>query len=321
MCNVWKIYKDSHKSPEEELTTAEIEKIFDDGIFSKVQKIALTGGEPFLRNDLVHVVDILHDRMPKSSFGITTNGFLTDRVLEFSEEITNQNIPLSISVSIDGFSATHNAIRGVPYAYDRAIKTLEELIELRKCTKKLHLGVSYTITPQNLEDVRDFRKFVADRKTDFSWKLAQVSEILFHNRDSAYIHDSAKLKDKLLLLTNETELYPEKFYHEGILSLLYGVDVDSYLIPCESGSYSFYLDPYGNVYPCGFWNRVMGNLKTTRFRNIWKSELAEKIRADAYQRKCPSCWNGCELWQSVKLHPYKWIKWYVRSRMLGKRRF
>jgi MoaA/NifB/PqqE/SkfB family radical SAM enzyme len=320
MCNIWKIYEKNPQKAGKELHIEEIEKIFDDRIFSKVREVMLTGGEPTLRNDLIDIVNILHNKMPKSSFTISING-LTDRAVKIAEEITDLNIPLYVSLSLDGFSGTRNTIRGVPYAYDRALKTLEKLLELRNHAENFHLGVSCVIVSENLENVYELLKFVTSKKVDFSWKLPQVSETLYHNKDSAFNYNPSKLKEILLRLINETDLYPEKFYHEGILSLLYGICENDYLVPCESGSYSFYLDPYGNLYPCVFWNECLGNLKTSRFEDLWNSELANKIRIDAYQRKCPNCWNGCELWQSLELHPYKWIKWYLKSKLLGKRKF
>lgn len=319
MCNIWKIYEKNPQRAEEELHIEEIEKIFEGRIFSKVREVQLTGGEPTVRNDLIDIVNILHNKMPKSSFTISTNG-LTDRAVKIAEEITDLNIPLYISLSLDDFSGARNTIRGVPYAYDRALKTLEKLLELRNRVKNLGLGVSCVVLPENSEHVYALREFVTNKKVDFGWKLPQVSEILFHNKDSAFKNDPSKLKKILLRLINETELYPEKFYHEGILSLLYEINKNDYLIPCESGSYSFYLDPYGDLYPCVFWNECLGNLKTSRFKDLWNSKLANKTRIDAYQRRCPNCWNGCELWQSIKLHPYKWIKWYLKSKLLIKQK-
>ena len=64
---------------------------------------------------------------------------------------------------------------------------------------------------------------------------------------------------------------------------------------CEAGLVNFFVDPYGEIYPCNgledkFWKESMGNLRQSgSFYEIWHSEQAEKIRQKV--RNCPKhCW-------------------------------
>ncbi|HEC67280.1 MAG TPA: SPASM domain-containing protein [Candidatus Desulfofervidus auxilii] len=66
------------------------------------------------------------------------------------------------------------------------------------------------------------------------------------------------------------------------------------IIPCSAGTYSSYIDPYGNVYPCTQWNFKFGNLKENSFKEIWWSKKAEKVRELIKNGKCPNCWTPCE---------------------------
>ena len=56
------------------------------------------------------------------------------------------------------------------------------------------------------------------------------------------------------------------------------------IIPCSAGTYSSYIDPYGNIYPCTQWNFKLGNLKESSFKKIWWSKKAEEVRIKARGR-------------------------------------
>mgnify|MGYP000650542605 FL=1 len=67
------------------------------------------------------------------------------------------------------------------------------------------------------------------------------------------------------------------------------------MLPCEAGSANFFIDPFGDVFPCNgleekYWKKSMGNIhETPDFMTIWESEQAQEVRAMV--RRCPkNCW-------------------------------
>jgi len=57
---------------------------------------------------------------------------------------------------------------------------------------------------------------------------------------------------------------------------------------CVGGRETCYIDPQGNVYPCGFTEErfLFGNIRSTTFREIW--EEAKRFTIDnPYCYKCP----------------------------------
>ena len=66
------------------------------------------------------------------------------------------------------------------------------------------------------------------------------------------------------------------------------------MLPCEAGTTNFFIDPWGEVYPCNgleekYWKESMGNIHNTDFLTIWNSEQAEAVRQKV--RTCPkNCW-------------------------------
>ena len=98
------------------------------------------------------------------------------------------------------------------------------------------------------------------------------------------------------------------------------------MLPCEAGSINFFIDPYGDVYPCNgmeekYWKGTMGNIRETKdFMELWNSEQAERVRANV--RKCPkNCWmvgTASPVMYKYIIHPAKWVLKNKLRSMMGK---
>ena len=82
------------------------------------------------------------------------------------------------------------------------------------------------------------------------------------------------------------------FFNMGLINYIEG---NRRMLPCEAGLVNFFVDPYGEVYPCNgleeiYWQESMGNIRNvTDFKEIWESEQAARVRE--LVRKCPkNCW-------------------------------
>ncbi len=108
VCDVWKMpYR-----VDEELNIEDIEKIFKDRLFNNLDMLRITGGEPFLRSDIKDVVKKIFDSIKVKILHITTNGSLTEEILDFVRFIVKHCINLNLQVSIDGSSSVHDDLRG-----------------------------------------------------------------------------------------------------------------------------------------------------------------------------------------------------------------
>ncbi len=96
------------------------------------EEIAITGGEPFLHRRLPELIRIIHDSPSSRDIQINTNGFQVDRTLEYCRDIASWNQKrISIQISLDGLEPTHDAIRGVPGSFRRAMDTANQLMGLQ----------------------------------------------------------------------------------------------------------------------------------------------------------------------------------------------
>lgn len=98
------------------------------------------------------------------------------------------------------------------------------------------------------------------------------------------------------------------------------------MLPCEAGSVNFFLDPYGEVYPCNgleerYWKKSMGNIRSGKsFEEIWNSQEAAEVRT-CVGSCAKNCWmvgTAAPVMKKYIKHPVAWVaKNKIRS-MMGK---
>ncbi len=113
-----------------------------------VNKIRLTGGEPFVRKDFIYFLKNLNKIKGLDEINITTNGTLIYKYYEQLKELKIGSINLSID-SLDKENFFKITRRN---AFDRVMKTMDELIEHGFNTK---LNI-VTLPNQNTHELKDF---------------------------------------------------------------------------------------------------------------------------------------------------------------------
>ena len=120
--------------------------------------LTITGGEPFLRKDLVDLVigAVRSCGVPRIS--INTNGFLTERIVSVMEALLKELHPLEIAlaVSLDGPEEVHDSLRGVPGAFRAAHETVMATAPLRNHFKQFTVRVSSVLYHKNKDHLESF---------------------------------------------------------------------------------------------------------------------------------------------------------------------
>ena len=133
----------------QELKPEDVKKIMDN-YPSKLENIIITGGEPFLNENLVGVVS----NLKSNSVSIPTNGNNPDLILEKTEEFMGKIKTVgkvNISISLDGPENIHDNIRGVKNSHKKALKTYKGLKKLEAKYSNLSVGMGATISDLNLD--------------------------------------------------------------------------------------------------------------------------------------------------------------------------
>ena len=302
MCDIWK------KDKGDELTLAEIENIFRQ---LKLDAIRITGGEPFLREDLAEIVNTIQQYSRPKLIHITSNGLLTDRIVSFIGRCKKTK-NLHIKISIDAIGAKHDQIRGTPGAYTRAMDTLMKLIELRKDCQ-FYLGVDQTIIDeQGLEDYKKLTDILRPFNVQVHPVIAYVETALYANQENinllpknatdykCFFHFSPEKMTELLsflkkeanALANLKERLVKKYYLKGLYNRLI-LNKAKPNPPCLALKNHLRILPNGEVPICLFNSQIVGDLKKTSIEDLWFSKEIKKYRS--LVEKCPGCWAGCEV--------------------------
>lgn len=245
----------------------------------------ITGGEPFLRDDIMQIVANAHKRAHVVT--ISTNGTMTDRILAVMAAFPNTGI----RISIEGYGALNDKIRGLVGGFERAETTLRNLKRIG-CK---NIGISMTISDKNVKDGFNLYKFC--KENGYQFATGAVHNSFFFESTSEEIEHSLEVRDTLLELAN-------KMRHDGIFKnkyrAIFNEELANYVIgkpicfPCQATNGFFALDPYGNILSCvgSEKARVMGNIINNDFFTVWNSERANKIREECRQCKRNCCMSG-----------------------------
>jgi radical SAM protein with 4Fe4S-binding SPASM domain len=120
----------------------------------------------------------------------------------------------------------------------------------------------------------------------------------------------------LQLKENSPKSWFRAWFNMGLINYIEG---SRRMLPCEAGSANFFIDPWGEVYPCNgleekYWKQSMGNIHKADFMTIWQSEEAQEVR-----RKVRCCAKNCWMVGTASPVMHKYIKyplqWALRNKL------
>ncbi|WP_026504980.1 radical SAM protein [Butyrivibrio sp. NC3005] len=298
MCNRYK----APSKPEEEISIETIKKL------PPMYFTNITGGEPFIREDLKDIVRELQkisDRIV-----ISTNGFFTDRIIDLCKEFPN----VGIRISIEGLEKTNNEIRGLKDGFNKGYTTLKKLREMGM----KDVGFGMTVQDKNAPDLVPLYKLSDEMGMEFataslhnSFYFVEAKNII---KDRMMVGQHFEDLVNELLNSNSPKKWFRAYFNHGLINYIYG---QKRLLPCDMSFDTFFIDPYGDVMPCNGTKEkeVMGNLNEMSWDELWNSEQAEKVRKIV--RNCDrNCWMIGSV--SPAMHKYIWTPalWVIHHKFL-----
>jgi len=289
-CNMCNRYKAPSK-PEEEISLETIRKL------PPMYFTNITGGEPFIREDLKEIVRELYKKSDR--IVISTNGFFTDRIVDLCKEFPQ----IGIRISIEGLEETNNEIRGLEDGYNRGCTTLKTLREMGMTD----VGFGMTVQDRNAPDLVPLYRLSNEMGMEFA--TASLHNSFYFVESNNIIHDRPMVAQHFEDLVNELlkSWSPKKwfraYFNHGLINYIYS---QKRLLPCDMSFDTFFIDPFGDVMPCNGTKdkEVMGNLNEQTWDELWSSEAAERVR-----KKVRCCDRNCWMIGSVSpaMHKYIWV--------------
>jgi len=298
MCNTWKF----PTRADDEIGARDLEKLPGGLAFCN-----LTGGEPFLRDDIGDIVDVMSARSRR--IVISTNGFLTERIVA----LVRKHPRVGIRVSLEGLPAANDELRGIRDGFDHVLRTLMELQRLG--SKDIGFGI--TVSDRNHQDMIELYQLAKNLGFEFA-TAAVHNSFYFHKLDNRFERpeDAIRSFEQLieeLLKTNRVKNWFRAYFNHGLTNYIRG---NPRLLPCEAGTENFFVCPNGDVVPCNGSDEpmVMGNLRTQTWDAIWNGEPARRIRLQV--RNCPkNCWMIGTAAPVMKKYAWKPAGWVVKNKL------
>ncbi len=298
MCNTWKY----PTKKEEEFSPEVLEKL------PLIPTINITGGEPFLREDLDEILTVLKPKTKR--LVISTNGFWTNRVLNVAE----RHPWIGVRISIEGLPRANDELRGIKDGFDHCVRTLAELNHLG--LKDIGFGI--TLSDRNAKDLMAFYHLAEMMNIEFA-TAAIHNSFYFHKMDNKFenkdivIGELEKLIDELLE-SKRIKNWFRAYFNYGLTNYIKN---NPRLLPCKMGFNTFFLDPLGEIRPCNVMEETMGNLKEKTFDEIWYGKLAQKVREKT--RTCQqNCWMIGSVAEPMKENILVPLRWILRTKLFGK---
>ncbi len=296
MCNTWKF----PTKKEEEVKVEHLEKL------PRMRFTNITGGEPFLREDIEDIVKVIKKKSKR--IVISTNGFFTEKIIDLAKE----NKDIGIRISIEGLPKANDELRGIKDGFDRGLRTLIELKHMRM--KDIGLGI--TVSDKNAKDLLALYKLACAMKVEFATATVHNS-YYFHKMDNEIINkemvagEFRKLIEEFLK-TKTVKNWYRAYFNYGIMNYIYG---GKRPLPCEAGTELFYMDPLGEIRPCNGMDETMGNIREKTFEEIWNSEEAKRIRGRV-ARCQKNCWMIGSTNPTMKKYFWKPTIWIIKNKWL-----
>ncbi len=287
-CNVY-----TRKSPE--LSLEEWRKVFQ-SLGKSPFWVTISGGEPFLYQDIQELVTSLYDTCHPSIINIPTNGLLQERIPAIVRQIAHHcaKAQIVINLSIDDIEEKHDTIRGVPGNYRKALKTYAALkaIDAPNLTVGIHTVISRCNVqriPQIYEHLRTLRPDsyvteIAEERVELGTIGSGITPEYSDYAGAVDFLAERLRNDHFSRIGRITRAFRLQYY-QMVKKILRG---QRQVIPCYAGFSSAQIAPNGDVWMCCTKAESIGNLEEVNyeFSKVWTSKKARQLRQSIKNGEC-----------------------------------
>jgi radical SAM protein with 4Fe4S-binding SPASM domain len=272
---------------DEELKEENVLKIAKELVALKPRWVIIEGGEPFLKEELFKIIEIIFENNIKTY--LITNGMLFNEDLAFKLK----KFKINLMISIDG--ATKES-----YEEIRKGANFEKLREAVAIANEYNIldGSLITIFKHNKNQIDKLFNFIKE----IGFKKATFLGLKPCKDYEKYLLDRKEYKDLLFTIIEnqkryEIDIYVDEPFFKPFLkenNIFYSPNSQNGIIvpdtsSCIFGEYIF-IETNGDVKPCTFSPIVVGNVKKKSLRAIWedmKNSLFIKSIKDLSKKKNP----------------------------------
>lgn len=318
-CSIWEKYQKQPGLLAKELTTAEWLKTWRG--MGKITYATFTGGEPFLREDVLELLEGLDAYCQPKILNICHNGTMPEKFQKILAEFlqkTNPKTSITINLSLDGIGKDHDKIRGFPGNWQKLVQTIKIIKKLQRKYPHLNLGIHTVVSKWNVEKIPEI--------SDYVIKNFQPDSLIMEPAEERYELGTigGKLTPSKELLGAVFKVHTSGKNHTPLINLVRRIYIDKYIkgrgLPCYASFNHCQITTNGNVWVCCVVadSQPMGNLKEVDFdfKKIWLSSKADELRKKVKARgfsQCQGCYLACAANTSIPQNILLTAKYFLKG--------
>lgn len=290
----------------DELTTEEVVGAFDeiaqDFDMSKFRHINITGGEPFVRKDLLEILRKISRHACFNNMDIQTNGIVLANHPELLKELKQYGVT-GIGVSIDGLESTHEKFRNIKGGFAKSMRAARLAVE-----HGYVVTVSVVAHSNNVDEIFELFELVKEEVKPRVFRLMTIDPIGRMDFDSEYMLSQEQLRQVIDFLKDEYQRSCHTYADQKVTMVemgcggWMGTELEGTFRPmifhCIAGINNLGILYDGKLASCSNISRdfVEGDLRKDRIVDVW-SERYHKYRDSEWKRngECADCdqWQYC----------------------------
>ncbi len=300
-----------------ELSLDEIERISRS--LGRLLWLAFSGGEVYLRKDLVEISNLFYDRSRPAIMLYPSNGLLPDLIHDQTERILLhcRNSIVVVKLSLDGVGADHDTLRDTRGNFDKAMQTYGLLRDLLDAYPNFELGFNTVLTARNQDKVDALIDFVDAQDDRTTHTISMVRGNLTDNgykqvEPEIYRRAAEMLATRLRARTSgihrfrgarlkaAQDILQRRLIHQTLL----GRDRS---LPCYAGKLNLVLNESGEVFPCEILPRGLGNVRDHDYdlmAVVRTRKAVDILRSiSACNPHCRTCTHECNYVTNILFNP------------------
>jgi len=298
-----------------DLSTEEIEKFSKQ--LGRVVWLSLTGGEPFIRQDIDKVYEIFRTNNQVSNITIPTNGFFVQSIYKKTKAMLEKGPveSLSINLSLDGTKEYHDEMRKLE-CYEKVFDAYNLLSDLKEEFPYLFIKVNTVITKFNINLIEDLHKDVWKRMPNLDHHNFEIvrGDPYDKNYVAPTMEELIKIRPFIFSVWDKYNFYGRNIKStiaNNAKKMLFDFYLDTIetqkrTTPCYAGIVHSVLDSNGDLYFCELLSKV-GNIRQNTFQEIWNSDKAKELRKSIDEKKC-HCTHSCFHNTNLTFDQKNWLK-------------
>ena len=300
--------------PAPELTLQEIERAA--ASLGSLLWLAFSGGEPFLRDDLVEIAQVFYRHNRPSHILLPTNGLLPELIAERTEAIVRScpKSTVTVKLSLDGPEAVHDELRGVPGAYRKVLESYQGLRGLLAKHRTFELGFNSVLCAANQDLMPELARMVRELDPRITHTVSLVRGSVRDGRLKEV--DGEVYRETAERLASDLEAAETGIYRFRGARIKAAQDIvqrrmihrtlteQRSLVPCTAGRLTLVLTESGDLYPCESFERKMGNLREGNYEipAILRSAAARAAVREVRTSGC-FCTHECYMMMNLLFTP------------------